>query len=260
MTLIVDTWFVAKRELIKFWRTKIRVVVTLIQPIIWLGLMGNMMGRVFDNPYVAQTMGVTNYMSFMTPGIILMTVLFGGVFGGVSIVWDRRVGYLEKLLAAPIHRGAIPFGKILAVMVQSGIQVLAIVVIALCFGVRFETGILGVLAIMGIAMCFSAILSSISLSLAASIKTMETLMAIINFLTMPLMFTSTALFPREAMPGWLATIAKINPITYAVGPIRELTLHGWEWGKILPGFAVVVGLAFVFLFISQTIFQRATTD
>jgi len=260
MALLTDTWYVAKRELIKFLRTKVRVVVTLVQPILWLGLMGNMMGKVFDNPYVAQAMGVSNYMAFMTPGIIIMTVLFGGVFGGISIVWDRRVGYLEKLLAAPIHRGAIPFGKTLAVMIQNGIQVLAIVGIASAFGVRFETGFAGILGLMVVAMFFGAILSSISLSLAASIKTMETLMAIVNFLTMPLMFTSNALFPREAMPNWLAAIARINPVTYAVGPIRELVLHGWDWSKILPGFAVIVGLAILFMLISQMIFQQATTD
>jgi len=205
-------------------------------------------------------MKVTNYMAFMTPGIIIMTVLFGGTFGGMSIVWDRRVGYLEKLLAAPIHRGAIPFGKTLAVMIQNGIQVLAIVGIASAFGVHFETGFLGIMALLVVAMFFGAILSSISLSLAASIKTMETLMSLMNLLTMPLMFASNALFPSEAMPSWLAAIARVNPVTYAVGPIRELVLHGWNWSKILPGFAVIVGLAVLLMLISQMIFQRATTD
>jgi len=222
--------------------------------------LGKMMGEVFDSPHVAQAMKVTNYMAFMTPGIIIMTVLFGGTFGGMSIVWDRRVGYLEKLLAAPIHRGAIPFGKTLAVMIQNGIQVLAIVGIASAFGVHFETGFLGIMALLVVAMFFGAILSSISLSLAASIKTMETLMSLMNLLTMPLMFASNALFPSEAMPSWLAAIARVNPVTYAVGPIRELVLHGWNWSKILPGFAVIVGFAILLMLISQMIFQRATTD
>jgi len=77
---------------------------------------------------------------------------------------------------------------------------------------------------------------------------------------MPLMFTSNALFPSEAMPSWLAAIARVNPVTYAGGPIRELVLHGWNWSKILPGFAVIVGLAILLMLISQMIFQRATTD
>ena len=260
MTLLFDTWYVAKRELIRFFRTKVRIIVTLIQPVIWLAFMGNTMRGVTNNPFGTQMFGTPNYLAFMTPGVILMTVLFGGVFGGVSIVWDRRIGYLEKMLAAPIHRGAIPFGKALAVMIQGGIQVIAIIVIALGFGVRFQTGIGGIALIMVLAMLFSAILSGISLSLAASIKTMETLMAIVNLLTMPLMFASNALFPIDVMPSWLAVIAKLNPVTYAVGPIRELTIHGWNWGKILPGAGVIIGLALVLMLISQTVFQRTTSE
>jgi ABC-2 type transport system permease protein len=164
--------------------------------------MGNMMRGITNNPMAAQSFGTGNYLAFMTPGIILMTVLFGGAFGGVSIVWDRRIGYLEKLLAAPITRRAIPFGKMLAVMLQEGIQVVAII-IAVLLGVRFATGLLGVMLIVLIAMLFNVILSGISLALSAGIKTMETLMAIVNFLTLPLMFASNALFPIAVMPGWL---------------------------------------------------------
>ena len=260
MTLLFDTWYVAKRELIKFFRTKVRLVMTLIQPVIWLAFMGNTMNRVTDNPFGTQMFGTSNYLTFMTPGVILMTVLFGGVFGGMSIVWDRRIGYLEKLMAAPINRGAIPFGKALAVMIQGALQVVAIVIIATLFGVRFQAGAGGVLLIILLASLFSGILSGISLSLAASIKTMETLMAIVNFFTMPLMFASNALFPIDMMPGWLATIAKFDPVTYAVGPIRELTIHGWNWGKILPGTGVIVGLLIVFMLVSQIVFQRATSE
>lgn len=258
--LLSDTWFVAWRELIKFFRTKVRLVVTLVQPVIWLALMGNMMRGITANPAMTRTLGTDNYLAFMTPGIILMTVLFGGTFGGMSIVWDRRIGYLEKLLASPISRGTIPFGKILALMLQGGIQVMAIIIIAALLGVRFTTGLPGILLMLLIAMLFSLILSGISLSLSASIKTMETLMAIVNFLTLPLIFTSNALFPTEVMPVWLAAVAKINPVTYAVGPIRELAIHGWNWGKILPGLGIILGLALLFLLLSQAIFQRATTE
>lgn len=85
-------------------------------------------------------------------------------------------------------------------------------------------------------------------------------MAIVNLFTMPLMFASNALFPVDMMPGWLATIAKLNPVTYAVGPIRELTIHGWNWDKILPGAGVILGLAIASMLISQAVFQRATSE
>lgn len=260
MTLFSDVWYVTWRELIKFFRAKVRVVVTLIQPLLWLGLMGNVLEGFAKNPYVQGWLGTQSYLAFMTPGIILMTVLFGGVFSGISIIWDRRIGYLEKLMAAPISRGAIPLGKMLAAAIQGGIQVFVIIFIAMGFGVRFAAGPAGILAIVLIAMIFSTILSGFSLSLAVTIKTQETLMALVNFLTLPLMFTSNALFPREAMPSWLSTIARINPVTHAVGPIRELTLHGWNWGAMYTGLGVIVGLSLAMGSLAQWMFRRATVE
>ncbi|MGC9529004.1 MAG: ABC transporter permease [Candidatus Bipolaricaulaceae bacterium] len=260
MTLLSDVWYVAWRELAKFFRTRVRVITTLVQPVLWLGLMGNVMQGFTTNPYVQGMIGTNSYLAFMTPGIILMTVLFGGVFSGLSIVWDRRIGYLEKLMAAPIARGAIPLGKMLAAAIQGGIQVSIIVLIATGFGVRFATGPLGILVILLVAMTFSLILSGLSLSLAATIKTHEALMAVVNFFTLPLMFTSTALFPREAMPHWLATIAKVNPVTHAVAPIRELALYGWNWEHMAVGLVVTLGLAAAAMLAAQVIFRRATAE
>lgn len=260
MTLLSDVWYVAYRELIKFFRARVRLIMTVIQPVIWLGLMGNMMQGLTQNPMAAGMFGTESYLAFMTPGIILMTVLFGGVFAGMSIVWDRRIGYLEKLMASPISRAAIPFGKMLAAAIQSGIQVVIIVCIAYALGVRFAAGLGGVVVILAIAMCFSLILSGLSLALAATIKVQETLMAIVNFLTMPLMFTSNALFPKEAMPSWLAAIASINPVSHAVAPLRELTISGWDWAGMAPSLGVVVGLAIAFMAVAHFAFHRATVE
>jgi ABC-2 type transport system permease protein len=260
MTIFSDVWYVAWRELAIFVRTPVRILMIVIQPLIWLGLMGNMMQGFAKSPMIGQMLGTGNYLTFMTPGIILMTVLFGGAFSGMSIVWDRRTGYLEKLLAAPVSRAAIPFGKALASSIQAGIQILIVILIAAALGVRLATGPLGLLAILLIAMCFSLIVSSLSLSLAARIKSHETLMAVVNFLTMPLMFTSNALFPIEAMPAWLATIAAYNPVTYAVTAIRHLMLSGWDWLAIATSLGVLAGLTVVFLALSRFLFQRATAE
>jgi ABC-2 type transport system permease protein len=148
----------------------------------------------------------------------------------------------------------------LAAAIQGGIQVLIIVFIATGLGVRFATGPAGILLIVLIAMVFSTILSGFSLSVAVTVKTQETLMALVNFLTMPLMFTSNALFPRAAMPAWLAAIAKVNPVSHAVAPIRELTLYGWNWGAMYTGIAVTVGLALAMALFAQWMFHRATVE
>jgi len=257
--LIIDSSYVALRELKKYFRQKTRLIMTLVQPFIWLVLMGNMMSGLTNNPFAAKMLGTGNYLTFMTPGIILMTVLFSSIFSGMSIVWDRRIGYLDKLLAAPIRRGSIPFGKTIAAMVQGGIQAVIIIVIALFLGVRFKTGLMGIIVILIVAMLFSLILAGISLALSAKIKTIETLMAIINFFMMPLMFASNALFPLKVMPHWLKIIAKANPITYAVEPMRTLTVTGWS-NSILTGIGIILVIdAFVLLW-TQWVFKRAVSE
>ena len=258
-TLFVDSYYVALRELKKYFRQKTRMIMTLVQPFIWLVLMGNMMSGLTNNPFAAQMLGTGNYLSFMTPGIILMTILFSSIFSGTSIVWDRRIGYLDKLLAAPIKRGAIPFGKTIAAMVQGGIQSIIIIVVAILMGVRFATGLPGILVILIIAMLFSLILAGISLALASKVKTIETLMAIINFFAMPLMFTSNALFPLKVMPKWLEAIAKVNPITYAVDPMRTLTVTGWS-RTILPGIGITLIIDVIVLVWTEFVFKNAVSE
>ncbi len=226
-TLILDSYYVAWRELKKYFRQKTRMIVTVIQPFLWLVLMGNAMSGLTNNPMAAQFLGTGNYLTFMTPGVILMTVMFSSVFSGTTVVWDRRFGYLDKLLAAPIKRGAIPFGKMFSAAVQGVIQAVIIVIVALLFGVHFKSGFTGILVILLIAMLLSFILAGFSLALSVKIKTIETLMAVINLFMMPLMFASNALFPINVMPKWLQIIAKINPITYAIIPMRDLTVSGW---------------------------------
>lgn len=258
-TLFVDSYYIALRELKKYFRQKTRIIMTLVQPFIWLVLMGNMMSGLTSNPFAAQMLGTGNYLTFMTPGIILMTVLFSSIFSGTTIVWDRRIGYLDKLLAAPIKRGAIPFGKTIAAMVQGGIQSVIIIVIAILMGVKFVTGLPGILVILIIAMLFSLILAGISLAIASKVKTIETLMAIINFLLMPLMFTSNALFPLKVMPQWLKVIAEANPITYAVDPMRTLTVTGWN-KTVLFGIGITLIIDVIVLIWTGFVFKNTVSE
>ncbi len=257
--LIIDSYYVAWRELKKYFRQKTRMMVTVIQPFLWLALMGNAMSGLTNNPMAAQFLGTGNYLTFMTPGIILMTVMFTSIFSGTTVVWDRRFGYLDKLLAAPIKRGAIPFGKMFAAAVQGLFQAVVIIIVALLFGVRFQSGFLGILMILLIAGLLSFILAGFSLALSVRIKTIETLMAVINLFMMPLMFASNALFPLKVMPKWLQVIAKINPITYAIMPMRDLTVKGWAYNIWIYLLIILVIDAAVMLW-TNTVFKNATAE
>lgn len=255
-----DIFTIAKRELIKFFRQKTRIFATIIQPLIWLGLMGNTMSRLTNNPFTSQIFGTSNYLSFMTPGIVIMTSLFGGIFGGSSVIWDRRIGYLDKLLSSPINRTAIPVGKALSSMIQAALQSSIIIFIAYIFGVRFITGIFGILLIVIFCMLFTFIFAGLSLIIGTTLKTIETFFTIINFFTLPITFSSTALFPLEAMPKWLQFIAKINPLSYAVNPIRTLTIKGWEFSSLIQGFLVILLFDTLMLFLMYSTYKRLTTE
>lgn len=252
-TFFVDTWWVAWRELKHFLGQKVRIIMVLIQPIIWLSLMGNMYQRIASVPGFP----ARSYLDYMAAGIVVMVTLFGGIFGGMSIVWDRRLGFLQKMLAAPISRTAMVTGKMLAAGIQSSFQALIILLIALAMGVRFSAGFGGVFVLLFLAMLLSLVFTGFSLALGAVITSHEALMAVVNFLTMPLMFTSSAMMPQSFLPNWLATLARFNPLSYAVNPMRTLFLSGFDWPAILAG-ALLLGLAAGFMAaLASALFRRS---
>ncbi|MGD9213569.1 MAG: ABC transporter permease [Desulfobacteraceae bacterium] len=252
-----DIYYVCWRDMKRFLSQKPRILMTLVQPLIWLVLMGNMMSGMTNNPYAARMLGAKNYIDFMTPGIMIMTALFSGTFCGFSLVWDRRIGFLNKMLAAPISRTAIPVGKMTAISLQIALQVVIIGLIALAYGVTFSTGFFGFLIIVLIAGIFSFAMAGISLSIAIFFKTLEGLHPILNFLTMPLMFMSNAIFPKAAMPAWMKVISDWNPLTYAITPMRTLVIEGWVWEKIIPGLVITSAFALVMVLFSTRQFKRS---
>jgi len=233
-----DTYWVLWREIKHLQRQRFRIFMTLFQPVIWLTLMGNVFQRVANVPGFP----ASSYLNYMAPGIVVMVTLFGGVFGGMTLIWDRRLGFLQKMVAAPISRASIIFGKMLSIAVQNAIQVIVIFVVALIMSVDFNTGIGGFLIVMILASLLCMVFAGISLSLGAVATSHETLIAAVNLLTMPLMFTSNAMMPLKMMPDWLSKIAKYNPITYAVNPIRSLFLTGYDWTAILAA-GLMLGLS-----------------
>ncbi len=183
-----------------------------------------------------------------------MVTLFGGVFGGMTLIWDRRLGFLQKMMAAPISRTSIIFGKMLSIAIQTIFQASIIFIVALIMDVDFNTGIGGFTIMLILASMLCLVFAGISLSLAAISTSHETLIAAVNLLTMPMMFTSNAMMPLDMMPNWLQNIANYNPITYAVNPIRSLFLTGYDWtaintaGIMLSLFTIFLTTLAVYLF------------
>lgn len=252
-TILSDTWWICWREMKHYIGQKIRIVMTLIQPLIWLTLMGNMFQRIASVPGFP----APSYLDYMAPGIVTMVTLFGGIFGGLSVVWDRRLGYLQKLLAAPISRTAVVAGKMLAIAIQVAFQSLIIFGLALAMGVKFHAGPFGVFPLLLIVILLSTVFSGLSLSLGAVLHSHEALMAVTNFLTMPLMFTSNAMMPQSMMPGWLSRLASLNPLSYAINPMRTLFLVGWEPGVLLTGCLVLLTVGLLMMIVASALFNKS---
>ncbi len=255
--LFHDAWFVFWREMKRLGRQKARIAVALVQPAIWLGLMGSTMNQATSTmPQVTAVMGAPDYFAYMTPGVIVMTTLFGAIYAGMSVIWDRRLGVMDRMLASPVARPAIPLGKAAAATAMNVVQAAAVLLTARAFGVVIATGFAGAVVVVAVASIASLGLSAASLALATRIRSFETLLAVAGFLTMPLVFSSTVLFPTLFMPGWLAEATKWNPLTFVVSPLRNLVNKGWYLDDILSDTAVVAAVACFFMLIVARQFRR----
>jgi len=238
--MIRETLSLAARDLKKWLRTPMQIVVTLITPLFWLLLFG----QAFNLNKLAASAGPVDlrvvfggaptYFSFMAIGQLAVIIMFTTLFSGVGLIWDRRFGFLTKLQVAPISRAVIPLSRVASSVVRSMIQASVVLIIAISFsyihglnGLEFGQGfgVLELLGLIGILVLLAAGFSALFVSLGLAIKNQETLFGLINLLNLPLMFTSSALFPISLMPGWLASIAKYNPITFAVDGVRQLVFN-----------------------------------
>jgi ABC-2 type transport system permease protein len=220
-------------------REKFSMLFTLVQPMLfWLIFFGNLFQRAADT----QVVQAPNYISFLAAGVVVMTVLNNGLAGGVDLLFDKENGFLERLMSTPIHRTSVIVSRFLFVMGITSMQVLVILGVAWLFGVRPATGLAGVAMILLIGMAFGVGLTAISMAMAFSVKSHGDFFSVLGFLSLPMIFLSSALVPLAAMPSWMGFLAQFNPMTWAIDAVRPLILSGWS--EALPKIGVVaVGMA-----------------
>jgi ABC-2 type transport system permease protein len=191
-----------------------------IQPALWLLIYGEVFTRVHAIPTPA---GIP-YLAYLAPGIMAQSALFIAIFYGIQIIWERDAGVLTKLMVTPTPRSALITGKAFASGVRSLIQGLVVLVIAAILGVSFTDNPLKLVAALIILAVGSAFFSCLSMTLAGIVVARDRLMGIGQAITMPLFFSSSALYPAKIMPGWLQVISKVNPLTYEVDALRGLLI------------------------------------
>lgn len=173
------------------------------------------------------TFGTDSYISFMAVGMIAFTALFTTMFSGMSVVWDRRLGFLNKVLSTPVSRAVIILSKVFSATLRSMFQASIILLIAIPLGFKVGLGFtpLSILGIFAFLFLICVGLSSLFIAINIRSTRIETPMAVMNLLNLPLTFASSAFFPIDRMPGWLQTVANVNPLSYTINGMRQLLIN-----------------------------------
>jgi ABC-2 type transport system permease protein len=258
-----------RRELIRFRADRLRMATSLVQPLLFLFVLGAGLQGLAR----AGTHGV-QLKTFIYPGILCIAVMFTAMFSAASIVWDREFGFLREMMVAPIRRSSIVIGKCLGGATVASFQ--GVIVICLAGLVHVPYDPLLILGIFGLQLLLAFAITAFGVMVAVRIKQMQSFMGVMQMIVMPMFFISGALFPATGLPGWLTVLNRIDPLTYAVDPMRRLVFShlsvspaspraldsgvSW-WGWRVPGLleaGVIVALGLVMLGIA--IWEFSTTE
>jgi len=217
MQFIQTIYTIWQREIIRYWRDKTRIASTLFQPLMFLFIFGAGLSKTL----AAGNFGV-DFVQFMYPGIIAMSVMSVAFFSTISTVWDREFGFLKEILVAPVSRAAVALGKTLGATTIALIQALILLVLAPFIGVAIHFVIILPLVIFMLLLAFA--ISGMGLLISSLMKTTESFGFVMQILIFPLFFISGAFFPLTAAPSWMRVFANVNPLTYGVDAMRQILL------------------------------------
>jgi ABC-2 type transport system permease protein len=215
------------RDVIRFWRDRVRLVMSLAQPILYLAIFGVGLSSTLGRSGSLGGAGLPasfSYIQFMYPGVLGMAVLFTAIFSAMSVVWDREFGFLREILVAPISRSAVALGKALGGATQAALQGVVMLVFAPFVGVHLT--VVSVVEVIPLLFLLAFALTSFGVAISARLKTMQGFQMVMNFLMMPMFFLSGALFPLRGLPGWMTVLTRVDPVAYGIAPVRSAILGG----------------------------------
>ncbi len=257
-----------EREMIRFRRDPTRVVSSLVQPVLFLFVLGSGLGSLMQ-----AGAGGVDFRTFLFPGVLAMSVLFTASFSGISMVWDREFGFLREMLVAPVSTTAILTGKCLGGATVATLQSVIILLMAGLAGVPYDP--LMMLEMLGLLFLMAFMITALGLVLSARVKQVQSAMPLVQMVITPLMFLSGTLFPLSRLPGWLYWATHLNPMTYAVSPLRSIVFArlpidpatraifspGISWGAYQMPIAMQIGVvalsSLVLLGIAVSLFARS---
>ena len=250
-TLSPHTGYLTNRLVMSTLRQPAFVVIMLIQPMIWLLLFGQLFKRVVEIPGFA----TGSYIDFLTPGVVVMTVLFTSGWAGMAFIDDMDRGVMDRMLSSPVSRGAMMLASVLNQAITIVVQGLIVVLVGLALGASFPGGVLGVLVMLLAAILLAAAFSCLSNGMALIVRTSESLIGFSTMLTLPLSFLSSAMMAREAAPDWIQTVSSYNPVDWTVVAARQALSADPDWGAVLWRLGGLFVVAVVTGFIATRAFR-----
>jgi ABC-2 type transport system permease protein len=231
----IQTWAVAAAEIQKLHHDPLELLTRAVLPVLWLLLFGEVMAQVRG---VAP--GKIPYLDFLAAGILAQSALFVAIFYGISAIWERDLGVLQRYLVSPAPRSALVLGKALSAGVRALSQAVIVYALALLLGVDIDLNPLSIAGVGAVIVLGSGLFATLSLIIACIVRTRERFMGIGQVLTMPIFFASNAIYPLSLMPAWLKVVSRMNPLTYEVDALRSLMLaNGVSDYGVLLDFAIL---------------------
>lgn len=244
---------IAEMEARKIRHASSELWIRAVQPALWLLIFGEALSKVRG---IAP--GSYSYMQFITPGVLSQSVLFISIFYGITLVWERDLGLLSKLLSTPSPLASIVVGKALAASIRGLFQAVVVFALALIIGVDVNLSALSIIGVLAVAILLAMCFSSLSMLIASLLRTRERMMGVGQVVTMPLFFASNAIYPISLMPPWLQAVAIANPLTYAVNMMRAFLLPG-ATANIPVDMAILAGYTIFLITMASLAIRRIVT-
>lgn len=242
-TLATHSVLLTRRSLTALLRQPAFVVITLVQPVIWLLLFGALFEKAVQIPGFGA--GGRSYLEFLTPGVVGMTVLFSAAWAGTTYIEDMNLGVMDRMLASPVRRGAMMNGTVAYQAVTAVVQTLVIVGIAYAAGARFQGPATGLPLTVLAAVLLTVVFAALSNAVALLARTQESLIGVSQLISLPLAFLSSAIMNPTLAPGWVETAARYNPLDWAVVVSRQALSADPDWAAIWPRLGALTALALI---------------
>jgi len=223
-----DTWYMIGRQARNLLREPIWIAILLVQPMVWLLLYG----QLFKNVTRLGGFGTTSYITFLAPAIVVMNAFFSASWSGMSMVFDIERKFVERFLATPASRLSIVLSQIVRSALTAAIQGVIILLVAAALGVRVHAGLAGWVVILLVAMLVNAAFAGFSQGIALLVRRESTVIALANFISLPLLFLSSTLLAEAQMPHWMRVLSDFNPVNWGVRASRGVVLPGTDWGSV----------------------------